>query len=176
VRIVIVVLALLAQSVAWGTESTGPWMSYSCNQHEDSISIKFLFEKLEVRGDSHGKTRIVDLGTLIHTNKKGGLSKLESLTFKCKLKSGVHVVEFGPSPSNSNMQGMCGAHVAAWASIALSGSLLAKEDMGDSCYHPDDPFVSELQLRAGSIEVRKVTPGQPLGAEAPNHSLQGRRP
>lgn len=73
-----------------------------------------------------------------------------SVTMECPLSDGTYLVKLGPLPGNPNIQGHCGAEMAAWAEFYRDNELLIRSGSGSDCLDLESTITTRVLWRAGA--------------------------
>lgn len=109
------------------------------------LEIAMNVEKFVMGPDENA----VDPWSLVEISD-GRITRLNSVQKACSLSDGTYVVEIGPSPGNTNIQGRCGAHVSAWAELYRGDKLLVRSGFEGDCFDTESTILTRVLWRAGA--------------------------
>jgi len=151
-------LSLLVLASMLSTSVHADWfhklVGYKCDTKRDVIILTYVGAYNEA-GEDMIKTKNSqqwDPWSLIETMRDDDhIGTLKTVQGQCNLKSGRYIILIGPTPGNANIQGRCGAHIAAWASVRRGTMVvLPPYEFEGDCHDIEKPITTELVVQAGA--------------------------
>jgi hypothetical protein len=112
-------------------------VGYSCDTANDQLIVYYKGayneageEMLKQKGENEW-----DPWSLIETDEDGEIIRsIKTIERTCALAHGSYQIRLGPSPGNSKVTGMCGAHMGAWVEVLRSSEVIVpKQGLGPDC-------------------------------------------
>ncbi len=153
----LVLVSLLLQPIIVHADAWYELIRYSCDKKGDSVRVEYVGaynEQGEVMKKNKGPNEWNPWELVTGDNGSDGrYIKGEKLIRKvCALSDGKYLVEFGPSPCNSDTQGMGGAMMMARAKITRQGKTIGTARFG-GCTIGDNRVTTSITIRPGKPPI-----------------------
>jgi len=126
-------------------------VQFECKKADDLVAVRYLGAY-----NDEGKAMMEHLGEdgidpwkLVEVTGDR-ITRMDTVIRECELSDGLYVVEIGPSPGNSNIQGRCGAQMSAWAAFHKGSELLLRTGFESDCHDVQSPVRTRVVWRAGA--------------------------
>ena len=137
-------------------------VGYECDEKANAVILTYVGALNEA-----GKKMMKNKGpqqwdpwSLIDKMKDNNhIGSLKTVHGQCKLTDGVYEITIGALPGNSNLQGICGGFMSAWAEVRRGSEIVLPRhafEFGDC--HVAQPVTTKIIIEAGGKEpvIKKV--------------------
>jgi len=85
------------------------------------------------------------------TVKRSLIQSTKTIGGQCVLSGGTYDIAIGPLPGNSNLQGMCGGSMSAWAEVKRGSETVLKRHFFESpnCFEPESKVTVKIVIEPG---------------------------
>lgn len=146
VKVFLVLFLLAPQAKAdWFSTLVG----YSCDTANDQLIVYYkgaYNEAGEAMLKQKGENEW-DPWLLIETDKDGEVIRsTKTIERTCALTHGNYEIRLGPSPGNSKVTGLCGAHMGAWVEVVRGTHLVVpRRGMNTDC-NQSEPVTTKITI------------------------------
>jgi hypothetical protein len=127
-------------------------VGYECDTKANAVILQYAagFNEAGKRLMETKGPREWDPWSLIKT-KNNHIQSMKTVGGTCGLTDGVYNITIGALPGNSNLQGMCGGTVSAWAEVKRGSVTVLKRHMFESpdCHTADNPVTVRIVIEPG---------------------------
>ena len=124
------------------------FVGYTCDQANDRLVIHYkgaYNDEGEAMRESKLDTEWEPDSLIASMKDDDHIGKLKTITRTCKLKHANYRLRLGPTPGNFNIQGRCGANIAAWVEVRRGLKLvLPRYELEGDCHDSSAPVTTEI--------------------------------
>jgi hypothetical protein len=162
----IVFLALLSFLAPVRADSFYTLVGFECDQNADRLTVRYRGAYNE-EGESMVQRKSStewQPGRLIASMKDDDhIGELRTIRASCKLRHAVYQLRIGPTPGNFNIQGRCGASIAAWVEVRRGKEVvLPRYELEGDCHDAEAPVTTEIVFSGPSAppEFKRLLPAE----------------
>jgi hypothetical protein len=128
-------------------------VGYQCDPKADAVVLTYTGAL-----DGAGKKMMKQKGPqqwdpwslIVRTKDGNSVLSQKTVHGQCHLSDGIYDITIGPEPGNTNLQGMCGGFVTAWAEVKRGTEPILRRqtfEFGDC--HAAEPVTTKIVIEAG---------------------------
>lgn len=131
-------------------------VGYTCDEANDHLLVYYIGaynEKGAAMRDAKGPDAWDPSEFIASMKDDDHIGELRTVDRMCKLKHGNYQIRFGAKPGNYNIQGRCGAVVAAWVEVRRENkSVLPRYEFEGDCQDMTTPITTQIVFAAGKAK------------------------
>jgi len=150
----LIIGTLMLSTASVHAEFLAKLVGYQCDEKANTVIITYVYARNEA-----GKKLMKEKGprqwdpwSLIEkTEDENFIRSLKTVHGQCRLEDGMYEITLGALPGNGNLQGMCGAHMSAWAEVRRGSDVVLPRhalESGD-CHDTSVPVTVKITIKAG---------------------------
>lgn len=152
-RLLLVLVVILSSAAPASADFVYKLVGYECDAQQGAVVLTYRAalndagqKMLEKKGP-----RQWDPWALITKTEDGNLVRAQQTVHgQCTLPDGIYDITIGPAPGNTNLQGMCGGFITAWAEVRRGGEIVfARQTFEHPDCHAAEPVITKVVIGAG---------------------------
>lgn len=131
-------------------------VGYTCDDAKDQLVVYYVGaynEKGVAMREAEGPNAWDPSEFIASMKEYDHIGQLRTIDRTCKLKHGSYQIRFGATPGNYNIQGRCGAVVAAWVEVRRENKIvLPRYELGGDCQDMAAPVTTQIVFTVDEVK------------------------